>query len=409
MSTTSARRRVLFFAEAVTLAHIGRPLALAAALAAEEFEVALACDLRAAWALEGFRGRVLPIRSIPSTQFLHALAVGRPVYDEATLTAYVEEDLKVLEDVRPDVVVGDFRLSLSVSARRAGVRYLAISNAYWSPYYAEARYVIPEHPATRFVPVGLASAFFRATRPAYFALHSRPINRVRRRFGMASLGGDLRHIYTDADEVLYADIPQLFPLVDAPPTHEFVGPIIWTPPVALPQWWTSIPINKPLLYVTLGSSGRPELLDEVLAALGPLDVTVVAATANDQPARSLPENASVAPYLPGHEAAKRSQLVICNGGSPTSQQALAAGVPVIGIASNLDQFLNMQAIEKAGAGVLLRSDRFAPVRLRRAVERALGDRVFNAAAQRIASWFKGFSASRHFEAVVQGRSETVRR
>jgi UDP:flavonoid glycosyltransferase YjiC (YdhE family) len=401
MSRTSVRRKVLFFAEAVTLAHIGRPLALAAALGAEEFEVALACDQRAAWALAGFRGRVLPIRSISSAQFLHALAVGRPVYDEATLTAYAEEDLKLLEYVRPDVVVGDFRLSLSVSARRAGVRYLAISNAYWSPYFAKARYVIPNHPATRFVPVGLASAFFRVTRPAFFALHSRPLNRVRRRFGMPSLGGDLRHIYTDADEVLYADVPQLFPLVNAPPTHEFVGPIIWAPPVAPPEWWTSLPINKPLVYMTLGSSGRPELLDQVLAALGPLDVTVVAATVNDQPLRLPPENAKVAPYLPGHEAAKRAQLVICNGGSPTSQQALAAGVPVIGIASNLDQFLNMQAIEEAGAGVLMRSDRFVPARLTRAVERTLRDGAFHAAARQIACWFEGFSASRRFEAAVQ--------
>jgi hypothetical protein len=76
--------------------------------------------------------------------------------------------------------------------------------------------------------------------------------------------------------------------------------------------------------------------------------------------------------LPGLDAARRSRLVICNGGSPTSQQALAAGVPIIGLATNLDQFLNMAAIESAGAGVVLRADRFSANMLRAHVRRLLG-------------------------------------
>jgi UDP:flavonoid glycosyltransferase YjiC (YdhE family) len=91
-------------------------------------------------------------------------------------------------------------------------------------------------------------------------------------------------------------------------------------------------------------------------------------------------------------------LVICNGGSPTSQQALAAGVPVIGIASNLDQFLNMQAIEAAGAGVLSRADRFREDRFRSLVQRTLNDGGFRVAAQRIAMWFARYPAAQRFRA-----------
>jgi UDP:flavonoid glycosyltransferase YjiC (YdhE family) len=400
MSGPVARTKVLFFAEAVTLAHVARPLALAGTLDPGRYEVTLACDTRAQWALKGFSGRVLPIASIPSEQFLRALAVGRAVYDEATLTRYVAEDTRLLEEVRPDVVVGDFRLSLSVSARLAGIRYLAISNAYWSPYYAEARYVVPEHPSTRFVPVPLASAFFRATRPLFFALHSRPLNRVRQKFGLPSLGPDLRRTYTDADQVLYADLPELFPLTGAPPTHQFLGPVLWSPPVEPPEWWDALPADRPLVYVTLGSSGKPALLEQILAALATLDVTVVAATASDRLPASPPANARVARYLPGDEAARRSALVICNGGSPTSQQALAAGVPVVGIASNLDQFLNMQAIEKVGAGVILRSDRVSPDRMRGAALRMLREPTARAAAMHLGERSAQFSAGNTFESAL---------
>ena len=54
----------------------------------------------------------------------------------------------MIREVEPDVVVGDFRLSLSVSARVAGVPYLAITNAYWSPY-ARQRFPLPELPVVR--------------------------------------------------------------------------------------------------------------------------------------------------------------------------------------------------------------------------------------------------------------------
>jgi UDP:flavonoid glycosyltransferase YjiC (YdhE family) len=402
VSKPPARKRILFIAEAVTLAHIGRPLALAAALSPEQFEVELACDLNVQWAIGDFPGRVHSIRSIPPAQFLRALAVGRPVYNEETLVTYVQDDLRVLEQASPDVVVGDFRLSLSVSARIAGIRYLAISNAYWSPYYRGARYVIPEHPTTRFFPVGVASAFFRATRPVFFALHSRPLNRVRKRFGFPSLGLDLRRTYTDADQVLYADVPELFPLTDAPPTHGFLGPIVWAPPAAPPDWWKDLPVDRPLVYVTLGSSGRPELLDRVLTALAPLDLRVMAATASDRPVALVPANANIARYLPGDAAAARAALVICNGGSPTSQQALAAGVPVIGIASNLDQFLNMQAIERARAGVLIRGDRLSADRMRETAQRVLGDAGIRAGARRVGEWFAQYPAPTRFRKILSG-------
>ena len=44
------------------------------------------------------------------------------------------DDLELIRRIEPDVVVGDFRLSLAVSAPMAGVPYIALANAYWSPF-----------------------------------------------------------------------------------------------------------------------------------------------------------------------------------------------------------------------------------------------------------------------------------
>lgn len=366
------RLRVLMFAEAVTLAHVARPLALARALEGTRFDVVVACDPRYAELTAAARHPVEALSSIPGAQFTEALAKGNPVYNLATLEAYVAEDLQLIRRIEPDLVVGDFRLSLSVSARVAAIPYAAIANAYWSPQYARA-FPLPVLPFTRVLPLGLASAVFSLFGPLAMSLHCRPMNALRRRHGLLPLGGDLRRVYTDADHLLVPDVEQLFPLGAGPHPHSHVGPLAWSPRLPLPAWWGEpVPDQQPTIYVTLGSSGAVKDLELVLRALADQPVRVIASSAGAGLSMRLPDNARVAPYLPGEAAAARARLVICNGGSLTTQQALAAGVPVLGIASNMDQFYNMGPLQEIGAGLTLRSDRLNVARVREACMQLLG-------------------------------------
>jgi UDP:flavonoid glycosyltransferase YjiC (YdhE family) len=148
----------------------------------------------------------------------------------------------------------------------------------------------------------------------------------------------------------------------------------------LPPWWDEVPAGRPVVYVTLGSSGEAALLPAIVGALSSLPVSLLVATAGAPLPLPLPPNVFAAPYLPGLQAAARAQLVVCNGGSLTGYQALAGGAPLIGIAGNLDQVLNMQALEAAGVGQAMRADRLEAARLRAAVEAALADGPMRAAA-----------------------------
>ena len=366
-------KRILLFAEAVTLAHVARPLCFAAGLDRNRYRVAIAAASRAAQHIAAAGLEHLGLDSIEPDRFLTALAHGRALYDADTLQRYVQTDLALIERFGPDLVVGDFRLSLSVSARLAGVPYVTIASAYWSPHYTPPRWPVPSLPITRWLPLGLAQAVFTAARPLAFALHYGPLNHVRARNGLPPLSRDLRRIYTDADCVAYSDLPELFPMEGLPTSHRFLGPALWQPAGERPAWWSELPADRPCVYVTLGSSGDAVLLPRVIEALAPLPVTLLVASAGAARPATLPANVRWAPYLPGLEAARRSHLVICNGGSLTAYQALAGGVPVLGIAGNLDQFLNMQAFERAGLGRMLRADRLSAGRLRAAAEALLPD------------------------------------
>ncbi|MBK1714310.1 glycosyltransferase [Rubrivivax gelatinosus] len=360
------RPRVLFVAEAATLAHLARPAALMAALDAARVDCALACPEHARRFLGADTDRWLPLAAASDPAgFAARLLRGAPLFTVAELEAAVQADLALFERWRPDLVVGDFRLSLSVSARLAGVRYAAICNAYWSPYSPQRRLPVPVLGWTRYAPLALAQAGFDLLQPLLLAPHCRPLNALRAAHGLAPLGPDLRRIYTDADEVLYADSPALFPLPGAPATHRHLGPVLWSPPVAPPAWWHEPQGDRPAVYVTMGSSGDRHALEVVLDALEPLGVQVMVASAGQAAPRPRPWLRS-ADYLPGEAAAARAGLVVCNGGSPTSQQALAAGTPVLGICSNMDQMLNMRGLQAAGAGLALRADRVDAGRVRAA-------------------------------------------
>jgi UDP:flavonoid glycosyltransferase YjiC (YdhE family) len=255
--------------------------------------------------------------------------------------------------------VGDFRLSLSVSARVAGVPYVNVTNAYWSPF-ARPDMRMPALPWSRFVPEFVGDALFRVASAYAFSAHAEPLNKVRSEYGFDTFS-DIRFAYCDGDLTLYSDIPELIPTFDLPESHRYIGAPLWEPTVERPVWLQRTLANR-FVYVSLGTSGRSSLLPLVIEALAPFELPIVAATMNSNLRIPRVRNVLTAEFLPGHEIASKAAILICNGGSPSAQQALCFGVPVLGIASNLDQFMNMSYIERFGAGALIRADR-ASVRL----------------------------------------------
>ena len=204
VAAPTARKKVLFVGEATTLANVARPLALASALDPDAYEVSFACDPRFERLYPDLPFPTRAIDSISSEQFLRALATSSPIYDAETLRRYVREDLKVIGEMSPDAVVGCFRLSLAVSARLAGVPYLAITNACWSPYRSEPLPFM--NPVLKSVgPNGLLTA----VRPLALAYHSLPFNKVCRESGLPSVGLDVRRVFTEADHALYSDVTEL--------------------------------------------------------------------------------------------------------------------------------------------------------------------------------------------------------
>jgi len=374
--------KILFVAEAVTLAHVVRLVTLAGHLHSNGWNVVLATDPRYSRLVGPLPFPTLDLYTMPAAQFQRSISRGSPIFDFETLDRYVRDDLSLLKQTSPQLVVGDFRISLGVSARLAQIPYVNLTNAYWSPL-ARIRRVVPEFEWVRRVGLPAAQLIFSGFQRIGYAQHVVPVNRVRRKYGLPGIGSDFRAALMDGDLTCFADLPEIIPTAPLPGNQYFIGPVPWSPAVPLPAWWRK-PLDgkdqRPLVYVTIGSSGPASVLQNVLDGIADLPVDVIVSTAGWAGALRVPANARIADMLPGDQACEAADLVICNGGSPGTYQALAHGKPVIGLATNMDQFLNMVAVEDAGCGRLLRSGSATADTVRRTTVAALSDRTLAARA-----------------------------
>jgi UDP:flavonoid glycosyltransferase YjiC (YdhE family) len=392
-------RRILFVAEAVTLAQVVRLATLARALDPSRYEVHFASPRFDELIFAGTTFTRHPIHSLTPAVVEARVASGRRLYGTRTLARYVREERALFGAVRPDLVVGDLRLSLSMSAPLERIPYACLINAYWSPLARRNAYPLPDHPIVRLLGVPLAARYFPKALPHVFAHFARPVNLLRARHGLPSLG-NLPEVLTAGDHTLYPDVPALVPTTTLPGQQRYLGPILWSPPVALPAWWNHLDPKRPTVYLTLGSSGRVRQLPLVIEVAADLGTQVLVATAGRLDPGVVRRHVYVADYLPGHLAARRADLVVSNGGSTTGYQALAEGRPVVGLPSNLDQYLAMTAIEEAGAGLLVRAGTLDRDNLRRALIRAIAEPHFATAARGLRDEFAKWNAPAAFAAFV---------
>ena len=92
LSDGSKKATVLIFAEAVTLVHVARPAALAESLDGQHFDEHFAHHPRYRSLLGELDVTDHEITAISPHRFMGALAKGTPLYDQKTLSTYVEDD-----------------------------------------------------------------------------------------------------------------------------------------------------------------------------------------------------------------------------------------------------------------------------------------------------------------------------
>ncbi|HZU82959.1 MAG TPA: glycosyltransferase, partial [Polyangiaceae bacterium] len=291
---------------------------------------------------------------------------------KAACARSVESDLRVIDAVRPDAVVGDMRWSLCTSARVSGVPYVAITNACWTSRFA-VPIALPEgHFLGRLLGARIASAvfpgLFRAMQRYYALGHAD----VRRRYGLEPLRTLFDAI--EGDITLLADVPEFMPVGrDTPARFRYTGPILWDADMRLPAWFSKLRSDRPTVYFTMGSTGDSKFFEEAVRVFGGTDYQVLITTGGLAEVPGAPGNVFITKYAPGEALVARSDVVVSHGGNGTVYQALSRGVPIIGLPTIFDQEINMGRVRAMGAGIQMSRARYTAAALRSAVETIVRD------------------------------------
>lgn len=132
----------------------------------------------------------------------------------------------------------------------------------------------------------------------------------------------------------------------------------------LPDWWPTMS-DRPLAYVTFGSvlGGIHEaeaVYRTALAAVVDLPIRVLMTVGRRFDIEKLgpvPGNVHVERWVPQADVVAVADLVVCHGGSGTTNGVLAAGIPLVVCPLFADQTANAASIERVGAGIVVTSHR----------------------------------------------------
>jgi MGT family glycosyltransferase len=259
----------------------------------------------------------------------------------------IEDLLELYRSLKPELIIVDdaiISVFLSLPAEVLGIPCIAISNRYLLPtvIFVESNIsktvfinslkltwlnkVIKKIPEAIFTVI---SSF--VSKLILFFLSRVIINRFRSAYDLKPVN-NIDDLLQNLQDVMLLDLELMAPRDNLPEKFNYVGPVAWQPDIQVPEPLQS---SHNLIYVSMGSTGNPEIFELLLSAFNQMPEIEAVMAVGDlvEPERlpSLPANVQVYRFLPGGEMAKRAQLVICHGGWGTIYQALAQGVPILGI------------------------------------------------------------------------------
>src|SRR5690606_9516981 len=99
------------------------------------FEVHFACSQEglSKTGIKEFLFPTHPLHSIKSSIFYERVNHGQFFYHFDEIINYVEDEKKLIQQLNPDLIITDFRLSAPISAWLCDKPLLNLSNSHWSP------------------------------------------------------------------------------------------------------------------------------------------------------------------------------------------------------------------------------------------------------------------------------------
>lgn len=369
------KKKVLVIADGNFLAHTSRSLEVAKLLRQLGIDVVFAAEGQYTKLVREKGFQIFPIITLNPEYGLAVSRRGRVNHYDYDLTKRcVEEELKLFDKVKPDLVLADWRIPTSTSCDLACIPLAVILNAAWTDYYTVRIRAVEHFVITRLLGHRITTWIAPLLKKFVIEFDIRPINKFRREKGLQPCKNLWNVMRGDLN--LLPDIPEYAPTKNLPSNFHYVGPIVWEPRITAPVWLERVQPDRPTIYFTMGSTGYARFFEQAIDIFGNSEYQCIVTTGGMADLTDIPENFFVTDYAPGSSIMKKTDVVVCHGGNGTIYQAMSQGVPIIGIPTMHDQEFNMQRIEDMKIGIELSELRFRPSHLVNAVEMILAEKSY---------------------------------
>ena len=268
--------------------------------------------------------------------------------NEADLQKVLLSQVKCIQELKPDIIIGDVAPTLKMAAELTGVEHINIVNGYMTRFYARTRKIPRKHKAFPYVqqlPTKFADAITSFGEQLTFRKIQASFNNLRKRYGLPCLKDYLEEL--EAPENLICDMPELFPQKMLPSAYRFIGPLIYRNYTDSGDWEQLVDWEKPLICVCMGSSGDWEQLKFLN---DPYYSKYNILTAGDKAGVLSADHVIARSFVNLDRALSRSSLMICHGGNGTIYLGITNGVFMLCLSSHFEQDYNIDAIARHGYG-----------------------------------------------------------
>ncbi len=385
-----------------TLSHISRPLAVARELRERGHDIVFAGESPKKTFIEKQSFQVVPLYEINPDVLYGNIRAGKLQFvNNSDIDRMMAADLTLYDQVRPDLVLSDGRFTAPISCHIAGIRHAAIVNVSSTEYRA-----LPYVPFFDWIPKGLLSrenSAWKMLDRLNLSLEMTVFDRATSYFTTLSRKHGLKKIITATnclvgkDLTLLPDIPEYFPTRNLPPDYHYIGPITLKQELSSPAWWPPKTGDKPLVYITMGTTGISNFFEIVSDLIRSSEMAAIITTAGQgKRLATLEGSVYVEELMDGDMVMEACDLVVCHGGNGTIYQALQHGKPIVGIPTILDQSFNMRRVEALGVGSSLTWKEFIgqPDSLLKAIRNIKGNRSFTEQAVRVKALLDTYNAPR---------------
>jgi UDP:flavonoid glycosyltransferase YjiC (YdhE family) len=299
-------------------------------------------------------------------------------FSAAEMKPRVENEIRLLKELQPACVLTGWCQSVLISARAAKVPFVnVLHSTSITEYYRAGLQTVPDRTNFRFLRWFFSEEQLnRWISNLVLSMKSpaKPFNVLAKSYGLKQFSNFIDVI--EGDYVLLADIPQWVNLPQVRPNVHHIGPLPLKLATDIPDNVTMLKKDRPVIYFAMGSSGKPELMVNIIEGfrnkpynvIAPVEPHLKGMTVN------IPPNVIVAGFLPAHIVnPMAADISVIHGGQNTVMNACLSGTPIVGVGMHPEQQANLDACVRKGFAIRLSKKRVTATAVLEAIDLLLHD------------------------------------